>query len=411
MGSGYYDRRGDGQNTSSRSANGHWSRNDDNEASDVKIYRTKVCRLCLQHKPSAPMVPWIRNQEISKTKKDVTVNDIEPRNLHRSSSLGYPGTMDVLSLRSELKKMSDTIAVWRINYNRTGDDSVARYYREAEEKCAVLKKRLDERWRDSAEFSQLFKGANTFTSSDQSTPSWMPWVDDGSVAAEEGYLHIALAWAHSWDCQTRERVLIEKCYRLQDRSRLAYLPYFVTHNDWRGVVRWINNFPLAGGCVDSYGNFEVTNKDTAPPLLVSLISFVMNIIDKATYFMRELIIVEFAKRGIFLPAIFDDQSQYRFRQRSQEEVVDTGSDVNIVFARLREEEGAFVYELGQSNSSRRRTNMSNTLDFGRLMRVMCKCGLLFLEPNRIGNSLSLDALLLVGSPSPFHKYFIEFFLG
>ena len=74
------------------------------------------------------MVPWMRERGIS----------YENLKLQRSSSLGYPGTVDVSSLRAELRELSHVIAVWQIHYNRTGDETVAKYYRQAQEKYSAL---------------------------------------------------------------------------------------------------------------------------------------------------------------------------------------------------------------------------------------------------------------------------------
>ena len=82
---------------------------------------------------------------------------------------------------------------------------------------------------------------------------WLPWQANGMPATERGYLHTALAWVHAWDNETRERVLIERAYMLEKRSPLATLPYMVAHNDWRGIVRWINSLRLGKSNVDPYG--------------------------------------------------------------------------------------------------------------------------------------------------------------
>ena len=160
-------------------------------------------------------------------------------------------------------------------------------------------------------------------------------------ATERGYLHVALAWVHAWDIETRERVLIERAHQLEKKSPLATLPYMVAHNDWRGIVRWIDSLHLGMSKVDAFGQLclhetacwarcdnhtqsleaanqqrslyhressshssdQYTSNAKLPPLVrkfSELICKVKDVMRFSSAFVRELVTNELAKRGVFL---------------------------------------------------------------------------------------------------------------
>ena len=93
---------------------------------------------------------------------------------------------------------------------------------------------------------------------------WLPWQSSTLPVYERGYMHVALAWVHEWDVTTRERIMIEKHHRLEDRSTHAKLPYMIAHNDWRGVVRWVHALEcLHTSAVNRHGALEARGSSTA----------------------------------------------------------------------------------------------------------------------------------------------------
>ena len=403
-GSGYYDRKGNQSKSGASISSGHWSSRDDAEAVNVKEYRTRVCKRCLRHRPSAPMVLWMRERCGRQT------------GLKRHNSLldeqSDKDLTSVAGIRHEIQTLSEHIAIWRVHVTQTGDVHVAKQINDAERERVMLMSKLEYQWRSAESNDRMSKSIKGNSSKDclDNTPMWMPWIDNGAYPEEEGYLYIALAWAHSWDMQTRERILIERGYCLKQRSVLAYLPYAVAHNDWRGVVRWIHEMPLQGGSVNSLGEFCVESPSNATPFLTHLVSFVSSVLPRATGFMKELITVEFAKRGIFVSGVLHRGSA----ASTLPSFVDKTHQSADLFATARETKAAFVYNTGAAKSPklrRRKEVVIESPSFSKLMQVLCKCRLLFAKPSygqQEINSLSLRELLPTGKPSPFHKYFIAF---
>ena len=222
---------------------------------------------------------------------------------------------------------------------------------------------------------------------EESTPLWMPWIDDGADPEEDGYLYITLAWAHSWNQETRERILIERGRPLPSKSQFSHLPYIVAHNDWRNVVRWIHTIPLSGGYINEFGKLLIKDNSEAEPVFIALYDTLKNVFVHSTRFMKDIMTTEFAKRGIFLLNINQLSSQ----------------------------------PMSPNNKNMR---LNKLQDFVDLMRLLCKCGMLFAQTlnnddqknhgktraqgTSIKMPLSLKNLLPVGQPSPFHEFFINF---
>ena len=167
-------------------------------------------------------------------------------------------------------------------------------------------------------------------------------MDDGAEPEENGYLYITLAWAHSWSKETRERILIER--GKSTPNQLLYLPYLVAHNDWRNVSRWIHNVPLDGGYVNQFGELVIEDSSSAASVVFGLYDTLKGVFVHSTRFMKDIMTTEFAKRGVFLLDI-EHLSSTSISPRSNKRLVEKH-------------------------------------DFSNLMRLLCKCGMLFSASTR-----------------------------
>jgi hypothetical protein len=167
----------------------------------------------------------------------------------------------------------------------------------------------------------------------------------------QGYLHTTLAWVGEWSHDTRERLLIEKRWKMQERSSESMYRYLICHGDWRGLESWVSNLPLHDGYVDHNGVLNVEEKSS--PTLAAVIPTVQASLHLLFPSMLDWLSNCLAARGIFLP--------------------------------------------------------SETLpECHKLMQRLCKVGRLFRSEKELTSSLSLSALLPINQPSPFHMFFAQY---
>ena len=280
----------------------------------------------------------------------------------------------------------------------------------------------------SSETSEHRYGTNT-------DDRWLPWRKNNTAVMERGYMHLALAWVRAWDDETRERVLIERAHKLEKRSVLASLPYMISHNDWRGIVRWIDSMYLGKSTVDPYGcltlhssahwtscrdqhkrrksksycNSESSCSRSSFSKLISKLKEGMRF---SSIFIRELVTNELAKRGVFLEndigfmtpkesdgtskqvSLVDDQNYWKSLLRRL-------SRSNLLFrecAEFQEPETPVKYFLKKSKRKSKRS--------GKKKRIERKLGRTIVNESKIAN---LSKLLPFGvNSAPFHRFFVQF---
>eukprot|EP01114_Cavostelium_apophysatum_P016147 TRINITY_DN4541_c0_g1_i2.p1 TRINITY_DN4541_c0_g1~~TRINITY_DN4541_c0_g1_i2.p1 ORF type:complete len:2374 (-),score=676.40 TRINITY_DN4541_c0_g1_i2:45-7166(-) len=110
-----------------------------------------------------------------------------------------------------------------------------------------------------------------------------------------GYSHFAIDWISQWDKETKDRVVLDK-KTPESSGSLYQLKYYIAHNQWKSAVDWVKKYNL-NGHVDENGRFcSTSHSNDADELIAAL----PEIIKCCTVFLRELLLNELARKGIFL---------------------------------------------------------------------------------------------------------------
>ena len=203
----------------------------------------------------------------------------------------------------------------------------------------------------------------------------------------QGYAQFSMKWISQWDRDTQQRILIEKKNNLPGVDLLSQLTYFVTHNNWHGVIDWVKKSPLEGS-TDEFGHFQPKDE----PLIKHIYDQLPRVALLCIPFMREVLLNELARKGIFLPqsvisgSVFDAQSSYSH----------------------------------QKSNNNNNNNNNLEIEFQSILIRLCKTNLLFLPKNQPSPKTNTKAapnargvpnlsnMLPFGRNSPFHTFFVQF---
>ncbi|XP_013406016.1 spatacsin isoform X2 [Lingula anatina] len=132
----------------------------------------------------------------------------------------------------------------------------------------------------------------------------VPLEDKNSETSH--YAHLLLDWVHTWDTSTRERILLDVLLYSSGRdptnipiSSQTLFDYLTSHNDYARLLHWVqSSFPTEGEEVKIMWPYK-------KPLTVDLIQ-------NSTYcipYLKERLLDEIARRGVFIPSELQDFSQ------------------------------------------------------------------------------------------------------
>lgn len=244
-----------------------------------------------------------------------------------------------------------------------------------------------------------------------------------TVPGSECYLHTTMAWLSKWSRNVKYRVMLEindmthlherlsgkntdpqlqrlleaypemvdlSHFRREDEVEFvkAQLGYALSHNNLEGLLLWVDRLPLEGGYAATTGQLKV-RAGVNNPVLKDLMSVIESQLYNATAFMKEVLVDELARRGIFVESVLGLPS-------SKDGSMSTRG----------------VHGPPPTSGS------GPLLDFSGLLLRLAKLGLLLRvpddavdqEPTPVSASVDLKRVLPFNQQSPFHFFAMAYFV-